>query len=97
MTLQRTIKLFRLPLETKRVLRPLTHSDIPAALSLLTAYLRKFKLSPLFNQEEFEHWFLPRESIVDTYVVEKAGVITGKGSNTTHSSPFYVISMENTD
>ena len=78
MTLQRTIKLFRLPAETKcKLLRPLTRRDIPEALKLLTTYLNKFKLSPIFSEKEFEHWFLPRKSIVDSYVVEKDGVITG--------------------
>jgi len=78
MTLQRTIKLFRLPTETKcKSLRPLTRQDCPSALKLITTYLTKFKLSPVFNLKEFEHWFLPRKSIVDTYVVESSGTVTG--------------------
>lgn len=33
-------------------------------------YLDRFDLSPTFTIEEFRHWFIPRQGIVDTYVVE---------------------------
>ena len=26
---------------------------------------------PVFTEEDFTHWFLPRDEIIDTYVVEK--------------------------
>ena len=47
---------------------------------LLLKYLSKFKLKPTFNEEEFKHWFLPRDQIIDSFVVEKDGVITDFGS-----------------
>ena len=82
MTLQRTIKLYRLPAEPKcKELRPLTPADVPGAHQLLDKYLKEFKLSPAFNEEEFAHWFLPRPNIIDTYVVERDGAITGKWKN----------------
>jgi hypothetical protein len=31
----------------------------------------------VFSEEEFEHWFLPQKNIIDSYVVEKDGVVTG--------------------
>ncbi len=34
--------------------------------------MSKYDLAPVFNEEEFRHWFLPREDIVDCYVVEDA-------------------------
>jgi len=78
MTLQRTIKLYKLPTETKcRGLRQMTSQDIPGAHKLLSDFLPKFKVSPLFSREEFEHWFLPKKSIVESYVVETDGAITG--------------------
>lgn len=78
MTLQRTIKLFRLPAEPKcEYLRPLTKKDIPSAHKLFSKYISKFKLYPIFSEEEFEHWFLPQKNIVDSFVVEKEGAITG--------------------
>jgi len=33
-------------------------------------YLGKFTLAPVFTEAEFCHWFLPRQGIVDSYVVE---------------------------
>jgi hypothetical protein len=43
-------------------------------------YLKKFELSPLYDEKEFRHWFLPRPNIIDSYVVENNGKITGKGN-----------------
>lgn len=42
----------------------------------LIKYLKKFDLAPVYSQEEFEHWFVPRKDIIDTFVVENNGVIT---------------------
>ncbi|EFA05466.1 Glycylpeptide N-tetradecanoyltransferase-like Protein [Tribolium castaneum] len=67
MTMQRTLKLYKLP-DSPRTpgFRKLTEAD----------YLRKFDLSPLFTEEDFVHWFLPRPDIVDSFVVEKGGKVT---------------------
>lgn len=78
MTLQRTIKLFKLPQEPKcGFLRPLSKATVPGAHALLKKYLEKFKLRPEFDEHEFEHWFTPRHDIVQTYVVDRNGEITG--------------------
>ncbi|CAL8147625.1 unnamed protein product [Orchesella dallaii] len=77
MTLQRTIKLFKLPQEPKcNFIRKLTKKDVPGAHALLKKYLEKFKLRPEFDESEFEHWFTPRKEIVETYVVDRNGEIT---------------------
>jgi glycylpeptide N-tetradecanoyltransferase len=39
-------------------------------------YLGRFNLAPCFNDEDFTHWFLPRDNIVECYVVEQDGKIT---------------------
>jgi glycylpeptide N-tetradecanoyltransferase len=39
-------------------------------------FLTKYKLVPVFNDEEFSHWFLPRQNIIESFVVEKEGNIT---------------------
>ena len=38
--------------------------------------MKNFDLSPVYTEEEFRHWFLPRDDIVDAFVVENNGVIT---------------------
>ncbi|XP_066487403.1 glycylpeptide N-tetradecanoyltransferase 1 [Tiliqua scincoides] len=73
MTMQRTMKLYRLP-ETPKTpgLRPMEHKDIPAVHKLISDYLKQFHLTPVMTPEEVEHWFLPQPNIIDTYVVENA-------------------------
>lgn len=39
--------------------------------------MKTFNLSPTFSDEEFKHWFLPQEGIIDAYVVENNNKITG--------------------
>lgn len=38
--------------------------------------MNKFDLVPTFTLEEFKHWFLPRQDVVDSFVVEQNGVVT---------------------
>lgn len=40
-------------------------------------YMNSFDLSPMFSNEEFKHWFLPQEGIIDAYVVVNDNKITG--------------------
>ncbi|XP_029933953.1 glycylpeptide N-tetradecanoyltransferase 1-like isoform X2 [Myripristis murdjan] len=79
MTLQRALKLNRLPEVTKTPgLRLMTAEDIAGIHSLLQANLHQFHLSPVLSLQEVEHWLLPRENVIDTYVVEGAdGTLTG--------------------
>lgn len=51
-------------------LRPVTKEDFAGVHTLLQANLRKFHLSPILSLQEVEHWLLPRENVIDTYVVE---------------------------
>lgn len=81
MTMQRTIKLYRLPEKPKTPgFRQLKKADCPAVVKLLNDYLSKFKLRPVYSEDEFTHWFLPREGVIDSFVVENDGVITDFGS-----------------
>jgi hypothetical protein len=43
---------------------------VPEACALLSAYLKKFQLSQTYNTEEFAHWFLPRDGVIHSFVVE---------------------------
>lgn len=78
MTMQRTIKLYKLPDEIKTPgFRLMTEVDVPLAFKLLENYLLKFKLTPIFTEDEFKHWFLPQNDIIYSYVVEdKNGILT---------------------
>ncbi|XP_037795690.1 glycylpeptide N-tetradecanoyltransferase-like [Penaeus monodon] len=77
MTMQRTLKLYRLPTETATTgFRRLKVEDVDQAHTLLETYLKKFDLAPVFSREEFMHWFLPQDNIIDSYVVENNGKIS---------------------
>lgn len=69
--MQRTIKLYKLPEQTKTPgFRKMTPADVPAAHKLLAKYLVKFELVPEFSEDEFRHWFTPVNGTVDSFVVE---------------------------
>ncbi|RVE59498.1 hypothetical protein OJAV_G00189130 [Oryzias javanicus] len=71
MNLQRALKFNRLPEVTNTDgLRPMTKENAPKILSLLQDHLCKFKISPVLSLQQLEHWMLPRENVIDTYVVE---------------------------
>lgn len=77
MTMQRTIKLYKLPDQPKtRGFRKIEPKDYKKAHKLLMEYLEKFDLAPLFTEKEFEHWFSPQGNIIECFVVENEGKIT---------------------
>jgi len=81
MTMARLQKLYRLPsTETSTPgLRPMTRSDIPSALKLLTKYLSdRCDLAIEFTEDELAHWILPREGVISSYVAvsEETGEVT---------------------
>jgi hypothetical protein len=40
-------------------------------LTIFPQYLRRFEVIPIFqSEEEMEHWILPRQDIITSYVVE---------------------------
>uniref|UniRef100_A0A8C8FAC7 Glycylpeptide N-tetradecanoyltransferase n=1 Tax=Oncorhynchus tshawytscha TaxID=74940 RepID=A0A8C8FAC7_ONCTS len=74
MTLQRTMKLYRLPDSTKTPgLRAMERRDVRQVTELLQKHMRRFQLAPSMGEEEVAHWFLPQDDIIDTFVVEGAG------------------------
>ncbi|XP_051165510.1 glycylpeptide N-tetradecanoyltransferase 2 [Leptopilina boulardi] len=77
MTMQRTLKLYKLPENTKVPgFRKLVQTDIPQAHKILYDYLKKFDLAPIFSEDEFRHWFLPQNGIINSFVVENDNKIT---------------------
>ncbi|KAH8296174.1 hypothetical protein KR054_002577 [Drosophila jambulina] len=78
MTMQRTMKLYKLPDQPKtKGYRRITAKDMDKAHKLLEDYLKRFQLCPVFSKEEFRHWFTPKEGIIDCFVVaDEKGNIT---------------------
>ena len=42
-------------------IRRMTEEDVPQVHALLTAYLAKFDVSPVFTEEEIHHWFIGKK------------------------------------
>ncbi|XP_052863231.1 glycylpeptide N-tetradecanoyltransferase [Anopheles cruzii] len=79
MTMQRTIKLYKLPDQPKTPgFRKMVEADLPGIHRLLKLYLERFNLTPVFDETEMRHWFLPQNGIIDCFVVEDpaTGTIT---------------------
>ncbi|KAK8956052.1 Glycylpeptide N-tetradecanoyltransferase 1 [Platanthera guangdongensis] len=71
MTMSRTIRLFKLPsLPATPGFRKMELRDIPPVTRLLKEYLSKFAVAPFFDEMDVEHWLLPREDVVNSYLVE---------------------------
>ncbi|XP_026171293.1 glycylpeptide N-tetradecanoyltransferase 2-like [Mastacembelus armatus] len=87
MNLQRARKFNHLPEVTKTPgLRPMRKEDIEGVHSLLQTNLCRFHLSPILSLQEAQHWLLPQENLIDTYVVE------GNGGTLTDVVSFYSVS-----
>lgn len=77
MTLQRVIKLYRLPEKPVTPnLRPLEKRDVPQVTTLLNNYLQKFGMFPVFTEHDVEHWFTPQRNVVSCYVVASGDRVT---------------------
>ncbi|KAJ4842817.1 glycylpeptide N-tetradecanoyltransferase [Turnera subulata] len=71
MTMSRTIKLYKLPDSTVTPgFRNMKFHDVPAVTRLIRSYLSQFKTAPEFDETDVEHWLLPKENVVDSYLVE---------------------------
>ncbi|XP_048234063.1 glycylpeptide N-tetradecanoyltransferase 1-like [Ricinus communis] len=71
MTMSRTIKLYKLPESTATSgFRKMELHDVPAVTRLIRNYLSQFIVAPDFDENDVEHWLLPKEDVVDSFVVE---------------------------
>ncbi|KAJ9183795.1 hypothetical protein P3X46_007605 [Hevea brasiliensis] len=71
MTMSRTIKLYKLPDSPATPgFRKMELCDVPAVTRLLRGYLSQFVVAPAFDENDVEHWLLPTENVVDSYLVE---------------------------
>ncbi|XWS17432.1 hypothetical protein CRYUN_Cryun33cG0067000 [Craigia yunnanensis] len=71
MTMSQTIQLYKLPDSPATPgFRKMELRDVPAVTSLLRNYLSQFVVSPDFDENDVEHWLLPPEDVMDSYLVE---------------------------
>merc|ERR1712128_147437 len=96
-TMNRMIRLMKLPDKPSIPgLRQMERKDCTKAWTLLSEYLKKFNLAPVYSEDEFVHWFLPREGVIYSYVAENAdGDITDFGSY--YSLPSTVVNNKQYD
>jgi len=78
MTMKMTQKLYAVPKEPQlRGIRAMEMKDTESACELLNAYLDKFSLHPVFSLAEFQYWLMPRDGVINTYVItDEAGKVT---------------------
>jgi glycylpeptide N-tetradecanoyltransferase len=57
-------------------IRPMEKKDISLVHIVLNKYLERFKVRKYYSEEEVAYWFLPREKVIYTYVIEENDVIT---------------------
>ena len=57
-------------------LRAMEAKDIPDVTKMLNKYLSQFALHIVFTEEEVRHFLIPREWVIETYVVEEEGKLT---------------------
>ena len=75
--MSRYLKLNKLPQKPSLPgLRSMKERDISLVHELLNTYLSKFKVHFKFSIEEIKHFFLPRDGVVNSYVVEDSTTIT---------------------
>lgn len=85
------VRKYKLPDNTStKGLRAMEKKDVDAVYDLLSRYLKRYDLAPVFNKEETEHWFLnssnpTEEQIVWSYVVEVSHGFHRKGGSLTPS------------
>lgn len=76
MTMARLLKLYKLPDAPDNPLRPMEERDVDGVHDLLTAELQQYALHFEFTREEIAHWLLPRDGVINSFVMEKDGKVT---------------------
>ncbi|CAD2216449.1 N-myristoyl transferase [Angomonas deanei] len=56
--------------------REMTEKDVADVCRILNEYLITFDVTPQFNEEEVQHYLLPRDGVVYSYVVEHNNKVT---------------------
>jgi glycylpeptide N-tetradecanoyltransferase len=66
----------KLPMETLHKIRPLTEKDVPGGMEILSKYLSKMDVCQQFDEKDFAHWFLPRDNVIYSYIVDEKDLIS---------------------
>lgn len=69
-------KLYKVKDKITSNLRLLENKDIKQCTEKYNNYYKKYKIHQVFTENEFKHKFLPKNNIIDSFVVEKNGIIT---------------------
>nr|GEV71139.1 glycylpeptide N-tetradecanoyltransferase 1-like [Tanacetum cinerariifolium] len=70
MTMSRTIKLYKSPdSPVTPGFRKMELHDVPAVTRLLRDYLKKFIVAPDFDENDVEHWLLPKENLMNDALI----------------------------
>ncbi|KAL1538153.1 glycylpeptide N-tetradecanoyltransferase [Salvia divinorum] len=65
------INFYKLPEQTATPgFRKMEPHDVAAVTRLLREYLKQFVVAPDFDENDVEHWLLPKEDVVDSSLVE---------------------------
>lgn len=71
-----TEKYYKVNYDHSLTLEPLVSADdLEACHELYKQQIKKYKIAPHYNLEEFKHWYYPREEVVYTYVVKQEGQV----------------------
>nr|GFA16453.1 glycylpeptide N-tetradecanoyltransferase 1-like [Tanacetum cinerariifolium] len=69
--MSRTLKLYKLPDSTVTLgFRKMELRDVPAVTRLVRTYLMQFVVAPDLDERDVEHWILPKEGVVDNFVIK---------------------------
>jgi glycylpeptide N-tetradecanoyltransferase len=63
-------------LDNSCIIRPFELKDVDICLTKLNKYLMQYKLTHVFDKDGFIHYFMPKNNVVYTYVVEKDNIVT---------------------
>jgi glycylpeptide N-tetradecanoyltransferase len=70
MTMARMVKLYKVDTQPRHDLIPMTSDHVDGVHKLLTTYLsNNFKLHINFTTEDIAHWVLPRDKVINSYVL----------------------------
>ena len=70
MTVSRFLKSFKIKDAPTLPLRPMVKEDVESVVTLLNSNLAKFTLAPHFTLEEANHWLLPKDKVIYSFVIQ---------------------------